>query len=210
VVVPCWTVSHTIATPAAHGVAHSAKSVLPHVGRHIAHRVHHAFHAVTTHPGVWLETVCRAAPLAIASGLLAVPATAPVPIETAPAVSAQPIGASQRPSTYASVPVAQPIFGYGPATAAPSPGTTTNTTGSTLVTLPQNEAPPAPTAEQILAPYTAAPRRLSGGTPSGLGTPGGIAETQPAGTPVAEPSSLLILASAVAALGLIRERRRRP
>lgn len=218
-VVPCWTVTHFIATSAARGVVHTVKAVLPHIHRHIVHPVHHAFHAVTTHPGVWLETVCRAAPLAIASGLLSVPVTAPIPVsspvEAAPPIGVQPAAVSQKPSTYAAVPVTQPIlFGYPPTTASATPAAPgaspyTSPAGSTLVTLPQNEAPPAPTAAQILAPYTATPSGVSGGGPSGLETPAGAPLTQSPGTPVPEPSSLLLLASAAAAIGLLRQRRRR-
>jgi hypothetical protein len=219
VVAPCWTVSHYITTPTAQSIVHAVKAAHPHIHRHIVHRVHHAFHAVTTHPGVWVETVCRAAPLVVAAGILSAPVTAPVPVpiaaETTPPTSVQPAAASQRPSLYASAPVTQPIlFGYNPTTASPpsggigaSPGTAP--AESTLVTLPQNEAPPAPTAEQILAPYIATPQRLSGGTPSGIGTPGGIILTQAPGTSVPEPSSLAMLASGMAALALLRRRRGR-
>lgn len=213
-VAPCWTVTHYIATPAAQSVVHAVKAVHPYINRHVVHRVHHAFHAVTTHPGVWLETVCRAAPLAVASAVLSVPVTAPTAIpvssETTPPISVQPAAASQRPYSYAGVPVTQPIlFGYGPTTASAIPGSTgTAPAGSTLVTLPQNVAPPAPTPEQILAPYMAPAPGLPAGVPSGLGAPGGITQPQVPGTAVPEPSSLGMLASGVAALAVLRRRRR--
>jgi hypothetical protein len=214
VVAPCWTVSHFIATPAAQSVVHAAKAVLPRIHRHTIHRVHHAFHAVTTHPGVWLETVCRAAPLVIASGILSVPVTAPVPVEATPPISVHPAAVSQRPSSYASAPVTQPIlFGYSPPTASASHGGTgtspgTTPTGSTLVTLPQNEAPPPPTAEQTLARYTA--RRIPVGAPAATpNAPGSLALTTSFETAVPEPSSLVVLASAMAAFGLLRPRKRR-
>lgn len=211
-VVPCWTVSHIIppppvAAPAPHGVVHAVKAVIPHAHRHVVHHVHHAFHAAATHPRVWIETVCRAAPLAVASAVLSVPAPLTAPIEVTPPAIVQPDVTSQKSSAYAAIPGTQPVlFGYGPA-ARPA-GTGASPTGSTLVTLPQNEAPPPPTAEQTLAPFTPGPLS-TGGLPVVPGTPGGITQPQPSDTPVPEPSSLAVLASAVAACAVLRRRRRR-
>nr|WP_294517731.1 PEP-CTERM sorting domain-containing protein [uncultured Rhodopila sp.] len=208
---PCWTVSHIIpppvAAPVPHGVVHAVKAAIPHAHRHAAHHVHHAFHAVATHPHVWIETVCRAAPLAIASAVLSVPAPMTAPMEATPPAIVQPAVTSQKSSAYAAIPVTQPaLFGYAPAAAPTSPAT--SPIGSTLVTLPQNVAPPALTAEQILAPYTPGPLG-AGGVPVVPGIPGGITQPQGSGTPVPEPSSLGVLASAVAACALLRRRRHR-
>src|ERR1700748_610174 len=88
---PCAPVTPSTTVPAAHGLLHSFTHALPHVHRHALHAVRHATRAAIRHPKVIAGAGCRAAPLLLASNILAVP----LPIYAPPEAAVQPVATTQ-------------------------------------------------------------------------------------------------------------------
>jgi hypothetical protein len=179
--------------PAAHGLLHSIKHALPHVHRHALHAVRHATRAAIRHPKVIAGAGCRAAPLLLASNILAVP----LPIYAPPEAAVQPVATTQPAPNLQRLPPL-PAFPLAPAWTVLSPSEVAKLaliepfSGAPVsVPDPADPAAPADPADPVDPADPADPV---------------LVQSQGNVTPVPEPSSLIVFAAALTAVRLLRRR----
>jgi hypothetical protein len=189
--VACWSVIHSSAAHVAQATTRVVRHVTGRVGRHFAHRVVHAAHAVALHPRAWIEMVCRVAPTAIAAAILTVPPTF-VPVTNARPAN---VPVAYAPPTYVLPPAVQSAFITAPQVASPVAG---GVPGSVMLF----SVPPA-----VTPPFELPPPNVVSSPPT---PPGFTQGAPPQEVPVPEPDSTSVLILAIGGLILISRKRKVP
>jgi hypothetical protein len=189
--VACWSVVHSAVAPVAQATMRAVRHVAGPIGRHQFHHVARAVRAVTAHPRVWIETVCRVMPSVVAAAILAVP-----PNYTPPAIAADPVQPGVQSGGMVSpamIPAAPFLRALTPPAAPPA--TVGVVPGSTLLFFP----PPA-----VTPPFELPPPYLVVGAPASIGTAPAVPPQS-----VPEPGSMSVLMMAIGCLILISRKRTR-
>jgi hypothetical protein len=192
-VLSCWTISHLVAARLVNSVVRTTRHGFPRIGRHVAQHARHAFHAASVHPPIWVESVCRLAPGALAVGLLGLSPPLRGPILQPP--TAVNWGSSPPVANPGPVVLLLPLGATGlDAMGAPRVKKPKGDTGSTIITMPAGDLP-----TDTPAPVTSGPPDVGPTLPS-----------EPPPTQVLpEPSSLWVIGIAIGGLGLLAATSRR-
>jgi len=196
-VLSCLTISYHAAAHAVGPPLRAVRNGFAHIRRHTVHRTWRAAHAVLNNPGSWLDSACRVAPGAFAAGLLALSP----PANDLRAAVFQPPGMS--------VQVAPDSMTYDlPAATLPrldltAPGLEADL-GPAPSTARLDDISSGPLPSIMLAGVVAPWADLDLHSSKRLDRAPLLATTA---TSVPEPSSLVVLASALCALNLLVHRR---
>jgi hypothetical protein len=200
----CWRLVHSAVAHVAQVTTRAARHVAGPIGRHHFRRIAHAVHtAVTAHPRIWIETVCRVTPSVVVAAILTVP-----PIYTPAAGAADHLQPGVQSGDMVSPAMITPAatgvaFGFFPPSAATPPVALPSSylsagvptpAGSTLVFFPQ----PAATPPTEVSP----PSLIVDSSLPIITTP----DIPPQAVP--EPGSVSVLMMAICSLILISRRRR--
>jgi len=192
-VLPCSTISHSVAAHAVHPVLRAARHGFTHVGRHVAHHLRRAAHTVANHPGLWVDTACRVAPGAFALGLLAL---------------SPPANGTKEAVFRPSMTVVQVMTDSVPTVMVPLLNATMpNQDASSEADLGPSP-PDDASADSLLSVSVAGD--VASHADHGVPSPGLLDQSPPlaaTATSVPEPSSLMVFAAALCSLSLIVHRR---
>jgi hypothetical protein len=208
-VVPCTAFPFASVARVTHKFLLGTKKALPHVGRHIWYRVHHAIHTVATNPQLLISTACRRLPgalAAIALGVMPPTSQASAPHSLFSPTTQPTVQSPQGGSTGIGAGI-DSSGGSLPATSeAPpdlGPATATAALASTIITMPYDDvlSSSLPTQDPDPHPTGSYPIAPAFQTPAADFLPViGPAQSVP------EPSSLAILAAALCGARLIKRR----
>lgn len=170
--VACWPIVHFVASHVADATTRAGQHLTVPIGRHHVHRVAHAMHTAAAHPRIWIQTVCRVIPGAVAATILATP-----PIYTTPGVHR---GIMPPPVMSPAAPLLGALPPSAPPRAAADP-----IPGSTLLFFPPPSAPAVTPPVWSPPPYvTVSPTPPTDITP----------DVPPQSVPEPDSTSVLILA----------------
>jgi hypothetical protein len=175
----CWTVIHHAAAPIARGaakIAHVARRIVRPVVHHGGRVAHHGS-TLATRPRVWFELVCKVVPAAVAGGGLFIPHPAGMPPGYEPAGLIQPVPPGMLPGL-----LPPGLWPHGLPPGLLAPALTPNVTWGWII---PPDIPPLP--------YNAPPVDT-----------GVIEYPPPVDTGVIEPSTGLLLLTALVGLLLAR------
>jgi hypothetical protein len=216
---PCLPAAYHAAVPLAHRVLHAVGQARSQIGQHVMHRIRHVGHRVVTHTKAAVTLGCHVVPGALTVAMLALPLPAGPPQELllSPIITPEPLppdGVTGLSPAATMLPFGAPA--WPAAGARPNPLVSADA-GSTIVTLlPPDGVPLATPAALTLAPFLPPPGNFGSLSNAAVvavpSLPSVPASTPPSTGPQAipEPSSVVVLASALCGLCLLPRRARRP